>query len=192
MLKTLDDILTIAKNKNNIELVQLPFPMAKVFSTTRQTMIRMAEVKSIDLQSETINTKLDIDIHLLKSKLSKEFSQEILVNDEHYEKFIVLGDQSRIGQICNNLTNNAIKFTPSGGKVTMKSTLVSSIENVTKIWDNLRSQYDGCYVYNEHLITENDKNKVCLTSSSARIQKYAKINNLKGNDKESISLILMM
>ena len=39
---------------------------------------------------------------------------------------------------------------------------------------------------------ENDKNKVCLTSSSARIQKYAKINNLKGNDKESISLILMM
>ena len=39
---------------------------------------------------------------------------------------------------------------------------------------------------------ENDKNKVCLTSSSARIQKYAKKNNLKGNDKESISLILMM
>ena len=39
---------------------------------------------------------------------------------------------------------------------------------------------------------EQDKNKVCVSSCSARIQKFAKDNNLKGNDKESCSLMLLM
>ncbi len=39
---------------------------------------------------------------------------------------------------------------------------------------------------------DNDKSKVCLTSCSARIQKFAKTNELKGNDKESCSLMLLM
>jgi len=39
---------------------------------------------------------------------------------------------------------------------------------------------------------EQDKNKVSLSSSSQRIQRFAKNNNLKGTDKEACSLILMM
>jgi type I restriction-modification system DNA methylase subunit len=39
---------------------------------------------------------------------------------------------------------------------------------------------------------EQDKTKVCLISSSKRIKKYAEENNLKGNDKESCALILLM
>ncbi len=39
---------------------------------------------------------------------------------------------------------------------------------------------------------EQDKTKVCVPSCSARIQKIAKDNNLKGNDKESCSLMLIM
>jgi len=39
---------------------------------------------------------------------------------------------------------------------------------------------------------EQDKTKVCVPSCSARIQKFAKDNNLKGNDKESCSLMLLM
>lgn len=39
---------------------------------------------------------------------------------------------------------------------------------------------------------EQDKTKVCVNSCSARIQKFAKNNKLKGNDKESCSLMLMM
>lgn len=39
---------------------------------------------------------------------------------------------------------------------------------------------------------EQDKTKVCVDSCSARIQKFAKDNNLKGNDKESCSLMLLM
>jgi hypothetical protein len=39
---------------------------------------------------------------------------------------------------------------------------------------------------------ERDKTKVCVNSSSARIQKFAKDNKLKGNDKESCSLMLLM
>ena len=39
---------------------------------------------------------------------------------------------------------------------------------------------------------EKDKTKVCVNSCSARIQKFAKDNGLKGNDKESCSLMLLM
>ena len=39
---------------------------------------------------------------------------------------------------------------------------------------------------------EQDKTKVCVSSCSARIQKFAKDNKLKGNDKESCSLMLLM
>jgi type I restriction-modification system DNA methylase subunit len=39
---------------------------------------------------------------------------------------------------------------------------------------------------------ELDKTKVCVSSCSTRIQKFAKDNKLKGNDKESCSLMLLM
>jgi type I restriction enzyme, S subunit len=39
---------------------------------------------------------------------------------------------------------------------------------------------------------DNDKRKVSIETSSARIQKFAKDNKLSGNDKESVSLMLMM
>jgi type I restriction-modification system DNA methylase subunit len=39
---------------------------------------------------------------------------------------------------------------------------------------------------------ESDKTKVTISSCSARIQKFAKDNDLKGNDKESCSLMLLM
>lgn len=39
---------------------------------------------------------------------------------------------------------------------------------------------------------DNDKTRVTVETCSARIQKYAKLNKLQGNDKESASLILMM
>ena len=39
---------------------------------------------------------------------------------------------------------------------------------------------------------EQDKTKVSVSSCSGRIQKFAKDNNLKGNDKESCSLMLLM
>ena len=39
---------------------------------------------------------------------------------------------------------------------------------------------------------DKDKNKVCLETSSSRINSFAKKHNLKGNDKEACSLILIM
>lgn len=44
----------------------------------------------------------------------------------------------------------------------------------------------------KHEKKESDKTKVCVGSCSARIQKFAKEKNIKGNDKESCSLMLLM
>ena len=43
-----DDILTIAKNKNNIEVAKAPFFIKKVFDTTTKLMLPLAECRSIN------------------------------------------------------------------------------------------------------------------------------------------------
>ena len=51
MLRTLNDILTIAKSKNCIELVQSPMNLSKVCITTSRIMTPMAENKVYLLHS---------------------------------------------------------------------------------------------------------------------------------------------
>jgi len=95
---------------------------------------------------------------------------------------------------------------PYGGDKTNKSEAQSKREKVTKFIKNelltltdesvrTRRQLQLNEIESQEKMEkkESDKSKVCVSSCSARIQKFAKEHNLTGgNDKEICSLILMM
>lgn len=72
----------------------------------------------------------------------------------------------------------------------IKNELSSIIDEGTRI--RRQKQLKNLEAEDKQEKKEQDKTKVCVSSCSTRIQKFAKDNNLKGNDKESCSLMLLM
>jgi type I restriction enzyme S subunit len=75
-------------------------------------------------------------------------------------------------------------------KTYIKESLITTIDEGLRI--RRQKQLKKIEAQEKQDKKEQDKTKVSISSSSARIQKFAKDNNLKGNDKESCSLMLMM
>ena len=95
LLELINDILDIAKiEAGQLVLHLYPMPIAAMCRTCVELVERMAVKKQVQV-------KLD---------LSEEAN-------------VIWGDELRIQQILINLLNNAIKFTPSGGKVGLEVTV---------------------------------------------------------------------
>lgn len=130
MLRTLDDILTIAKSKNAADVVSAPFSIAKVVHGTKQIMKPIAEHKLIKFESR-----------IGKLSVNKKILTEI-----EFKTLSLVGDEIRLGQLANNLTNNAIKFTPAEGSVRTTVHLLSSHGDVKQLWEMERSRYDHSHL----------------------------------------------
>ncbi|CAB1107682.1 unnamed protein product [Ectocarpus sp. CCAP 1310/34] len=90
IMSTLSDILDIAKDRNNTKLNCTTFAAWTPILETMSAMNQFATRKTIEL--------------------SKKVEQTV-------GELAVTGDERRIKHIVQNLVNNAIKFTPTGGKV---------------------------------------------------------------------------
>ncbi|HNB21559.1 MAG TPA: PAS domain S-box protein, partial [Candidatus Melainabacteria bacterium] len=96
--------------------------------------------RNVDRLLTLVNDLLDVEkadsgqMHLEKTKVSLNecfdaclsslsvFAESKSVNLDFEETdLIVIGDEERIDRILNNLVGNAIKFSPSGGKVTLSA-----------------------------------------------------------------------
>jgi two-component system, chemotaxis family, sensor kinase Cph1 len=130
MLRTLDDILTIAKSCNNVDVVRSPVLIGKAFASTRRMMSPIAEHKLITFAA--VIAEIEIS------------SATMTASD--FNSMVVLSDETRLGQISNNLTNNAIKFTPSGGQVTITARILPSVQKVLQVWSSLRNQFAASYM----------------------------------------------
>lgn len=103
----------------------------RLLSTIRQTALNMGRLLDdlLDVSRMESGTfavaKRPIDARSLFCALLEQFEgrakeRGIALNVDTDCSLEVLGDQDRLAQVLSNLVGNALKFTPSGGKVEMK------------------------------------------------------------------------
>lgn len=107
IMSTPNDILEIAKDRNNTEVARGRFSAPSPIDLVVTAMGLFAAAESVEL------------------------TVDIGPPDEVLE---VTGDMRRIKAIVQNLVNNAIKFTPSGGKVRISLVVFDSLREVTDWW----------------------------------------------------------
>lgn len=98
----------------------------KILSSSRLLLSLLNDVLDIS-QIESGKTTVNIsEIHVQElvdeldtmiRPLAKENNQEFKVQIEKTENDILLGDKIRIMQILMNILNNAVKYTPAGGRI---------------------------------------------------------------------------
>nr|AKT74329.1 phytochrome [Ishige okamurae] len=117
MLTTLNDILLIAKNNHAPELRRDLFDVATVISTTFHTMKQFARGKGV---------------HLMAS-----------ISQSSPASLQVIGDRDRVKHVIQNLVNNAIKFTNSGGDVNLTLTILETFSEVKSMWNTDLQRYQN-------------------------------------------------
>ena len=71
----------------------------------------------------------------------------------------MLTDETRIGQITNNLTNNALKFTPAGGTVTLRANLVNKATAVD-MWKKICTRFAAHHIQSKSAAVPVEPEKV--------------------------------
>ncbi|CAM9768800.1 unnamed protein product, partial [Ectocarpus fasciculatus] len=116
MLSTLDDILDIAKNRNNTEVARRRFAASSPILLAVDAMKPFAITESVELTAETGSP------------------------DDTFE---VVGDMRRIKAVVQNLVNNAIKFTPREGKVAASHRVLDSLQDATEWWTKEANRFEA-------------------------------------------------
>ena len=90
------------------------------------------------------------------------------LSEAEFKCLTLIGDETRIGQISNNLTNNAIKFTPFEGTVAVTASILSSTNDVAQLWEKESSQFESKFVYDTKLSTATSSTNVVYFTFSVR------------------------
>ena len=101
MLRLLNDILMSSKTSHNLEYEKQVCKISHVVLDSISTMNAYASTNGIKIEQVTNGQEVQVCV-----------------------------DKRRFSHTLTNLVNNAVKFTPSGGKIIIQSTLSRSIEDV--------------------------------------------------------------
>ncbi|KAK2464012.1 hypothetical protein APHAL10511_003956 [Amanita phalloides] len=126
MSKVLNDVLDFHRlDSGKFETVSRPY----AFHQTMRSLFIPLQLNT-DARGLKLETRLDPKIDLVARQASYEALGETSeAARKHLEEHpnvngIVTGDETRLRQIVTNLTSNACKFTPPGGKVSISTKLI--------------------------------------------------------------------
>ena len=155
--------LTAIKNSMDIILSGktgvLTEPMAKFMNMGRRNVLRLAgiindlldlskiEAGKMDFKFETI--KIEPVIEYVKTSLEEMANEKNLnfkmnIEDSSAD---IYADTHRLEQVLTNLVSNAIKFTPDGGQIEIRTSVMDAKEiNYVEIFDDEFKQLHGKYL----------------------------------------------
>jgi PAS domain S-box-containing protein len=108
LLSLIDEILVLSKiESRHLEIAEVPFKISNVINAVHDVLGLRAKKKNLNF----------------------EIRCDQSVDD------VILGDPSKLRQILINLANNSIKFTPKGGLIIGCSTINSTSENLTVLFE---------------------------------------------------------
>ncbi|GLB41632.1 putative his Kinase A (phosphoacceptor) domain containing protein [Lyophyllum shimeji] len=126
MSKVLNDVLDFNRmDSGKFESASRPYGFHQVMRSLFIPLRLTTNARGLELETE-----LDPRIDQVARRAAYEAMGESAeaINKHMFEHpdvdGVVIGDESRLRQIITNLTSNACKFTPAGGKLTIKTKLV--------------------------------------------------------------------
>ena len=133
MLKTLDDILNIAKSKHCVEPIIADINISMITALSSRMLGPMAETKGVMLRYELCPVNNQV-IDKFELVCSSEPGVHL------WDTITVRTDETRVLQLVNNLTNNAIKFTKKHGVVSVRANLVLRSQ-LRELWQTVCNQH---------------------------------------------------
>ena len=98
-------------------------------------LLFVARLDASGLQLHFADVRLDeVAREIVESSSALARSREIVLDSDLGELPLVLGDRERLAQLVGNLLSNALKFTPAGGTVTVR-TFVDGDDAVLEVAD---------------------------------------------------------
>ena len=142
------------KNLNDRETVEES--LRQIASSSRHLLLLIKDILDFS-ESERGNTKVnqeEFDFRAFLEGISdicyaqamdKQIDFETVIKKETDEKFV--GDAAKLNQVLMNLLRNAVKFTPSGGRIRLEVSVRERTENLT--WMRFQVTDTGCGIRQE-------------------------------------------
>ncbi|MDJ0694623.1 response regulator [Mastigocoleus sp. MO_188.B34] len=128
LIEDLLDISRILRGKLKLEAEKVS--LVNVILSALETVRLSVEAKNIDLKF-LVDTSQQLNSNNLTEVIDTDLGLWETGIESNYPKYLVLGDSARLQQIVWNLLSNGVKFTPKGGKLTVKLEAIESQAKIT-------------------------------------------------------------
>ncbi|EHK98323.1 putative Two-component system protein B [Glarea lozoyensis 74030] len=128
LLHLLNDLLTFSKNQigQQLSLEEKEFKLNDIKTQIVTIFTKQVKEKNINFSVKYIGTDIDLDTEIVSEKKLPALGPQ---GTGRLKDMCLWGDQHRILQVIINLVSNSLKFTPAGGKVSVRIKCLGEAES---------------------------------------------------------------